>query len=202
MYLYILALIDDTRRGNIIFADKNIQSEQSRRFVSIEELENLILLSFPESDDETVHYVLTQCIYAMLEQSKISNEVCYDKKNKIVYRGFKYGETSEALLDIAGKIFYAAVSQYYDKSRLDGKYKVNYDKFLQALKRFLSDKQLYGNVLTRDEFEIFSEMFRDKGDSQEIQRNIENRRFIIDDEEIPTYIKSLKQYIQESNIYM
>ena len=124
------------------------------------------------------------------------------KKNKIVYRGFKYGETSEALLDIAGKIFYAAVSQYYDKSRLDGKYKVNYDKFLQALKRFLSDKQLYGNVLTRDEFEIFSEMFRDKGDSQEIQRNIENRRFIIDDEEIPTYIKSLKQYIQESNIYM
>ena len=45
-------------------------------------------------------------------------------------------------------------------------------------------------------------MFRDKGDSQEIQRNIENRRFIIDDEEIPTYIKSLKQYIQESNIYM
>ncbi|OUO26549.1 hypothetical protein B5F87_13565 [Eubacterium sp. An3] len=201
MYLYILALIDDLRRGNTIFSDKNIQSEQSKRFISIEELENLILLSFPETDEETVHYVLTQCIYAMLEQSKISNEVCYDKESGIIYRGLKYGETSEALLDIAGEIFYAAVSQYYDKCRLDGKYRINYDKFLYTLKNFLSDKQLYGSVITRDEFKIFSEIFRDKGNPQEIQRNIDNRHFIIDDEEVPTYIKSLKQYIQESNIY-
>lgn len=186
-YHYLWALFNDLREDASV---KNTKNESLRKFLSIEELQNAVSLSCFTSDYE-IKDVLTCSICCMLEQSKISNEITYDEEKRVIYRGFKYAENSEAVFDVAEKAFYAAASSYLKKVHEDN-YEKKYKKFLSVLKEFFIHNRLLGSVITMDEFQIYSEFYR----RQSNKKKMERLEFLIENK-IPTYIKGVSDHIDK-----
>ena len=205
--LYLLALINEIRYRREKDDMVNIESEQKVKFITIEELQMTLYETFPYEEKGYLNDILMMCICSMLGQSKLANEIFYEKDSKIVYRGFKYGENSEAIWGLSAKIFYVGVKQYYDITSLseqrDGErslYACNYDSFLRAFMMFLQDYNLFGNVITRDEFRIYSEMFRERN-PKHLRQSILSKEFLGENSQMPVYLENLQKYIRESDIY-
>ena len=205
--LYLLALINEIRYTREEKDVVDIECEQRMKFITIEELQMTLYETFSYEEKEYLDDILVKCIGSMLGQSKLANEIFYEKKSKIVYRGFKYGENSEALLDLSAKIFYVGVQKYYDIASFyeqingrNGLYALNYDAFLNAFMMFLYEYNLFGNVITKDEFRIYSEMFRERN-PEHLKKKILNKKFLGENTEMPVYLENLKKYIRESDIY-
>lgn len=186
-YHYLWALFNDLKED---MAVKEIESETLRKFLSIEELQEAVSLSCFAPDAE-IKDVLTCSICSMLEQGKISNEITYDNRKKVVYRGFNYAENSEAVFDVAEKAFYAAAASYLKKVREEN-YEKKYNRFLSVLKNFLVDNSLMGSVITMDEFQIYSEIYRRQSDAKKMDR----LTFLIENK-IPTYIDQVSKHIED-----
>ena len=184
---YLWALFNDLREDA---AAEDAKNESLRKFLSIEELQEAVSLSCFAPDFE-IKDVLTCSICSMLEQSKISNEITYDDEKKVVYRGFKYAENSEAVFDVAEKAFYAAASSYLKKVHEDN-YEKKYKKFLSVLKEFFIHNRLLGSVITMDEFQIYSEIYRRQSNEKKMGR----LDFLIENK-IPTYIKGVSDHIDK-----
>ena len=205
--LYLLAIINEIRYGHEEEGGINIESEQRDKFIPIEELQMTMYETFPEENKDKLDNILTMCICSMLGQSKLANEIFFDEESKIVYRGFKYGENSEAQTGLSAKIFYVAVETYYDKSsegeKSEGEttYAQKYDIFLVTLIIFLSQYNLYGNIITKDEFKLYSEMYRERN-PEELRRSIEAKKFLAEETKKPVYLEKLKEYIKDSDIYI
>lgn len=205
--LYLLALINEIRYTREEKDVVDIECEQRMKFITIEELQMTLYETFPYEEKEYLDDLLVKCIGSMLGQNKLANEIVYEKKSKIVYRGFKCGENSEALSDLSAKIFYVGVKKYYDVAtfheKTDGRnelYALNYDAFLNAFMMFLYEYNLLGDVITKDEFRIYSEMFRKKNPEYLNKRTL-NKEFFEENAEMPVYLENLKKYIRESDIY-
>lgn len=206
MSLYLLALINEMRfnqDNNVLM----IEAEQKEKFITIEDLQATLYMTYPNEEQSKIDDLLLMCICNMLGQSKLANEIYYEKNSNVIYRGFKYGENSEALLDLSAKVFYVAVKQYYDlcTSKDDNHeekslYASNYDLFLKTFKMFLLEHQLYGSLMTKDEFRIYSEMFRERN-KEHLRKTIENKEFIGEEDKFPYYLLRLKNYIADANIY-
>ena len=115
----------------------------------------------------------------------------YDEEKRVIYRGFKYAENSEAVFDVAEKAFYAAASSYLKKVHEDN-YEKKYKKFLSVLKEFFIHNRLLGSVITMDEFQIYSEFYR----RQSNKKKMERLEFLIENK-IPTYIKGVSDHIDK-----
>jgi tRNA U55 pseudouridine synthase TruB len=169
------------------------RDDELRKFLSIEELQEAISLNCFEKNSN-IKDLLTRCICAMLEQSKIANEITYDEERTVVYRGFKFAENSEVVFDIAEKAFFAATFTYLRKVH-EEKYKEKYEKFLSVLKEFFVHNNLLGNVITSDEFQIYSEIYRKQSSNNKSEQM--NRLLFLIENDKPTYIRELCQYIEE-----
>ena len=204
--LYLLALINEMRYRREEDDLLNVESEQKIKFVTIEELQLTLYETFPEEKTKYLNDILLMCICSMLGQSKLANEIFLDKKSNIVYRGFKYGENSEALLELSAKIFYIGVKEYYEtvllyhKDEAENIYAYNYESFLDTFMMFLYEYNLFGNVMTKDEFKIYAEMFRERNPEQ-LRESIFNKEFLGEDTKRPVYLENLQKYIRESDIY-
>lgn len=198
--LYFLAVIEELK--DMQHRDKKCE------FLSIENYQELLEQTFPQEKKEEQNDLLGVCISNMLGQSRISNELRFDRKEQVIYRGFRYGENSEAYFDLAAKIFYAAVKEYYDmlceecENKLDkvyAEYRKRYGKFLVQLKTFLLEYDLYGSVVTRSEFKIYSKIFKMKR-LEKLNSNMEKRNFLLDDQGRPYYIEVVQNYIRKTDI--
>lgn len=204
--LYLLALINEMRYNREEDDLVNVESKQKIKFITLEELQMTLYETFPDEKKEYLKDVLLMCICSMLGQSKLANEIFLDKQSNIVYRGFKYGENSEALLELSGKIFYIGVKEYYEtalsyqKDKSESIYACNYEAFLGTFMTFLHEYNLVGNVMTKDEFKIYAEMFRER-DPEQLKNSIFNKEFLGKDTKRPVYLENLQKYIRESDIY-
>lgn len=190
VFHYLLALFNDLRENPI--AEYAQEEQVLQKFLSIEELQEAVSLSCFEQNDE-MKDILTGCLNSQLEQSKIANEFTYDEQKKVVYRGFKYAENSEAVFDVPEKVFYAAASSYLAKVHEEG-YEAQYERFLAILKEFLVHNNLFGSVITSDEFQIYSELYR-KQPHKDKSIQIKRLEFLIENNK-NYYIEALIHYIE------
>lgn len=191
VYLYILALINDVRMDG---SWEKIERISWKKFLSIEEFQEALQLSYDSRDESEIKNVMIRCLCCMLAQSKIANEIIYDAGDRIVYRGFKYADNSESFFDITAKAFYAAVAAYYTNVGIEG-YAKCYERFLVVIKEFFIHNNLYGNVVQPDAFRIYAEIFR-KGEKKNLEKQIDRLEFLIE-EKIPIYIEKISDYISE-----
>lgn len=205
--LYLLAIINEIRDRQEQENSINIRSEQKNKFITIEELQMTLYDTFLSEKKEKLDNILLMCICSMLGQSKLANEIFYDAESNIVYRGFKYGENSQAESELSAKIFYVGVKTYYDTSLLKQKKDTNvtayskmYGMFLVTFSMFLNEYNLYGTVMTKDEFRIYSEMYRERS-PEKLKKLIGDKSFLGEDSKQPIYLEKLQQYIKESDIY-
>lgn len=189
IYHYLLALFNDMRENS---EEQVAGNDIWQKFFSIEELQEAISLSCFEQNDD-IKDILTGCICSMLEQSKIANEIEYDERRGIVYRGFKFAENSEAIFDIAEKAFYAAAVTYLEKV-CEHQYEEKYERFLSVLKEFFIHNNLFGSIITSNEFQIYSEMYR-KQSVTEKKKQMNRLEFLIEDKK-PVYIATLIDYMK------
>lgn len=189
IYHYLLALFNDMRENS---REQGVSDDIWQKFFSIEELQEAISLSCFEQNND-IKDVLTGCICSMLEQSKIANEIAFDVRNKIVYRGFKFAENSEAVFDVAEKAFYAAALSYLNKV-CENQYEEKYEKFLSVLKEFFIHNNLFGSIITSNEFQIYSEIYR-KQSVKEKETQMKRLEFLIEERK-PVYIATLIDYIK------
>jgi hypothetical protein len=190
VYHFLWALFNELRENPSVISERD---DELRKFLSIEELQEAISLNCFEKNSN-IKDLLTRCICAMLEQSKIANEITYDEERTVVYRGFKFAENSEVVFDIAEKAFFAATFTYLRKVH-EEKYKEKYEKFLSVLKEFFVHNNLLGNVITSDEFQIYSEIYRKQSSNNKSEQM--NRLLFLIENDKPTYIRELCQYIEE-----
>ena len=203
----MLAIINEIRDRQEQENSINIRSEQKNKFITIEELQMTLYDTFLSEKKEKLDNILLMCICSMLGQSKLANEIFYDAESNIVYRGFKYGENSQAESELSAKIFYVGVKTYYDTSLLKQKKDTNvtayskmYGMFLVTFSMFLNEYNLYGTVMTKDEFRIYSEMYRERS-PEKLKKLIGDKSFLGEDSKQPIYLEKLQQYIKESDIY-
>lgn len=199
VFLYIIGLINDIRNGGEDIPILDVDSKQRIKFITIEELCADIYRLFPSKSKKEMDIIIASCICSMLEQSKLANEIYYEKSTGIVYRGFKYGENSGALLDLPSKIFYIAVREFYENAG-DEQYAKNYRQFLLYLKYFMIHYRIYGSVVSKDEFEILS-VFFEPTEYHKVQNILYGLKFIAEDEKTPYYIEKLKEFIKTADIY-
>ena len=67
-------------------------------------------------------------------------------------------------------------------------------------RRYNYEYNLLGDVITKDEFRIYSEMFRKKN-PEYLNKRILNKEFFEENAEMPVYLENLKKYIRGSDIY-
>ena len=72
--------------------------------------------------------------------------------------------------------------------------------FLVTFSMFLNEYNLYGTVMTKDEFRIYSEMYRERS-PEKLKKLIGDKSFLGEDSKQPIYLEKLQQYIKESDIY-
>lgn len=110
---------------------------------------------------------------------------------------------------LSAKIFLIAVKQYYETSieteqqyHISNLYEKNYDKFLWTFRDWLSDYNFWEILITKDEFLLYSYIFRPKP-KKNIKNLIDNDAGVLlytkNEEEY--YQKHLKKTIKESDIY-
>lgn len=199
LFMLIHEIIEEVRCNQILNVSSKVDIVQSEKFISITELQELIYSIYPTDEKKVLDILMIMCITGMLGQGKIANAICYDANENIVYRGFEYGENSEAFLELSAKIFYVALKQFIDKGHYSA-YEKNYIGFLNALRFFLIKNRLWGNVVTNDDFRILSRIF-EVHDEESLMKSIHDREFIGEDVEDPVYISKLKSYIEMSDIY-
>lgn len=199
LFMLIHEIIEEVRCGQILNVSSKVDIVQSEKFISITELQELIYSIYPTDEKKVLDILMVMCITGMLGQGKIANAIYYDANENIVYRGFEYGENSEAFLELSAKIFYVALKQFIDKG-LYSAYEKNYLGFLNALRFFLIKNRLWGSVVSNDDFRILSRIF-EVHDEESLMKSIHDREFIGEDVEDPVYISKLKGYIEMSDIY-
>lgn len=185
-YNFILEVINDVRHGKL-----GNSNEHMCRFVTIEELEFLFTQVFYGADDAEIRNCLIGCIGSTLNQGCLANELFYDNQKDIVYRGFCYGENSDAFYDVSAKVFCAAVLKYYEIVGRD--YLKKYDVFIMHLFRFFKDNFLLEGFISLDEFAFYSKYFRLAGDDG-FEYQIENKKFLIEIK-VPYYIEMVQEYV-------
>ena len=201
--LYFLATIEEIRRES----NTRKQSDKNYKFCTIEEYQELLEKTYPQQEEKERNELLATCIANMLSQNRVSNEICYDAGKNVIYRGFNYGENSEAYFDVASQIFYAAVREYYEILKEESSeskmilrsYQERYPKFLFQLMNFLEEYKLFGTVVTRSEFKIYSEIFKAKNQT-DIKNIIKKKEFLLNTKEHPYYIEAVQNYIRKTEI--
>lgn len=199
LFMLIHEIIEEVRCRQILYVSAKVDIVQSDKFISITELQKLIYSIYPTDEKKVLDVLMIMCITSMLGQGKIANAIYYDANENVVYRGFEYGENSEALLELPAKIFYVALKQFVDKGDYLA-YEKNYTGFLNALRFFLIKNRLWGSVVTNDDFRILSRIFGER-DEESLKKSIHDREFIGEDDKDPVYISKLKSYIEMSDIY-
>lgn len=166
----------------IIYTRRHYKSKQ---FFWSEELENFLNQRIWLKNKENPSDVFTRIIHIMLNKSILSNQVIYDAREKIVYRGYRYGENSDLLLPYRMDIFYEGIYNYYKRTKKE-KYLDKLDYFLICFKQFLQKNGLLGYIITKREFEFFSRYFGDLR-NDEICAQIENKLYLRDKEYLECY---------------
>ena len=133
---------------------------------------------------------ISGCIGSMLNQGVLVNQLYYDRSKNIVYRGFSYGENSDAFYSISAKVFYAAVLRYFEI--VGDAYEDKYGFFAMNLYRFFKEQLLLGTFISEDEFNLYVKYFRQVGGRKE---QIENKRFLLDEHTTPYYIQVVEEYV-------
>lgn len=198
----IINLVNNIKVDTDYANNLKIQVKQKNKFITIEDLFEVFYDTYPLrgiSETEELDDIMVSSICAMLEQSKLANEIYFEKESRVIYRGFKYGENSSALLDIPSMIFYVAVKQFYENAGFEV-YRKNYKRFLSSLLSFLREYRFLGTIFSKEEFLMLSWLFEGK-DQRILEKNIEDLHFIITDE-MPYFMEQLKKNINQSDIYM
>lgn len=209
--LFVTGMIEEMRNIGTGAILPGIEANQKNKFLTIEEIMEFFNTIYPNEDEIEINREILKCACGMLGQSKLANEIYYDNDKRIIYRGFKYGENSEALLDLPSKIFYTAVKEYYEVCRnteniryIDNNeesiYRKNYQNFISVFKMFLIQNGLYGKVISGDMLKLYEEFFRER-DKVSLEKKIMNKTFIAEDTKHPYYLEKLKRTIALSDIY-
>lgn len=209
--LFVTGVIEEMRNIGTGAILPGIEANQKNKFLTIEEIMEFFYTIYPKEEESEINRMFLKCACGMLGQSKLANEIYYDNDKKIIYRGFKYGENSEALLDLPSKIFYTAVKEYYEVCRdteeircIDNNeesiYKKNYQSFISVFKIFLIQNGLYEKVISGDMLKLYEEFFRER-DRVSLEKKIMNKTFIAKDTMNPYYLEKLKRIVALSDIY-
>lgn len=190
VYNFMLEVINDLHHESVNQGE-NIESS-GVELITIEEFEQLFTHCFYMEDYGNVDNCMSRCICSMLCQGVFVNELRYEEDSHVIYRGFSYGENSDAFYDISAKVFYAAVLKYYE---LIGKeYTNKYHFFVMNLYRFFKENMLFDSFISESEFNFYAKYFRNAGE-EKFQYQIENKRFLLDDRTTPYYIQMVENFI-------
>lgn len=188
---FMLEIINDLRHGG---AKKIIRFGND--FITIEEIVQAFRNYLFIADDELEDPYVSRCICNMLNHGILVNVLNYDKDTEWIYRGFSYGENSDAFFEISAKVFYAAVWEYY---KMTGEnYRKSYDRFVVSLFRFFKENKLFDTFITVDDFNFYEKYFRMAGEGN-FTYQITNKEFLLDEPETPYYIGQVKKYIEKLN---
>lgn len=135
--------------------------------------------NFSETNYDDFSVTVTRIINEALNKSVLSNFLVLGNHNKVLYRGYRYGENSEHLLPYDARIFYQGISVYYDRVR--EKYFEKVDYFCYLFKEFLQKNGYYNNLISERQFLFFVRYFT-KLSSQEILTQIENKKYLLEKE--------------------
>lgn len=185
---FMLEVINDIRHNDYFDGNEYVM----RKMATIEEIEALFEYGFLYDEDKRIEDCISKCICSMLNQGELINELYYDSENRIVYRGFRWGQNSDAFCEVSAKVFYAAVLKFY---KMTGeRYQELYEQFLVYLFRFFIDNDLLDRLITVEEFRFYGKYFRMAGENG-FRFQIENKEFIIEDRK-PYYIQNVEEYIE------
>lgn len=188
VYNYILGIKNELLQE---LSNEELESNmQSEIYITIEEFEEVFESNFFVNDFKKMNDCISGCVSSMLSQGVLVNQLHYDKNKNIVYRGFSYGENSDAFYSISAKVFYAAVLKYYEIAGDD--FENKYGFFTMNLYRFFKDQLLFGTFISEDEFNHYVKYFRQVGKRKE---QIENKRFLLDEHATPYYIRLVEEYV-------
>ena len=130
-------------------------------------------------EDDREQALATRLQLEALNKSILSNYLFFDERRRVVYRGYRYGENSELLLPYDARLYYRAVSTYYNIVRQKGYFKAFFF-FDINFKEFLERNGWFGYLITERQFEFFSRYFRNLPE-KDLEWQIDNKRYLLEE---------------------
>lgn len=160
----------------IIYAKRHFHE---RRHLTCEEFEQSMANRVGPHEDDREQALATRLQLEALNKSILSNYLFFDERRRVVYRGYRYGENSELLLPYDARLYYRAVSTYYNIVRQKGYFKAFFF-FDINFKEFLKRNGWFGYLITERQFEFFSRYFRNLPE-KDLAWQIDNKRYLLEE---------------------
>lgn len=160
----------------IIYAKRNFHE---RRHLTCEEFEQSMANRVGAHGDDREQALATRLQLEALNKSILSNYLFFDERRRVVYRGYRYGENSELLLPYDARLFYQAISTYYDIVRTEGYFRA-LTFFYINFREFLERNGWFGYLITERQFQFFARYFGSLPE-KDLECQIDNKRYLLEE---------------------
>lgn len=146
------------------------------RLLTIETIEAEVDSQFLFESFKDRKAAITKAILLLLETSCIGNELLLDNEKKVIYRGFRAGETSEILFRRTFFLVYAYAYALYYLKGVEG-YKENIASLMDYLEQFFKQEGYLESVFYEKEFQMYRHYFISMKNPHE---QIPSKNYLID----------------------
>lgn len=146
------------------------------RLLTIETIEKEVDSQFLFGSFKDKKAAITKAILLLLETSCIGNELLLDNEGKVVYRGFRAGETSEILFRRTFFLVYAYAYALYYLKGVEG-YKKNIALLMDFIEQLFSQDEYWESIFYEKEFRMYKQYFISMKNPHE---QIPSKNYLID----------------------
>lgn len=152
------------------------ETSRRDRLLTIETIEKEVDSQFLFESFKDRKAAITKAILLLLETSCIGNELLLDNEKRVIYRGFRTGETSEILFRRTFFLVYAYAYALYYLKGVEG-YKENIVSLMDYIEQFFRQEGYLESVFYEKEFEMYRHYFISMKNPHE---QIPSKNYLID----------------------